>query len=122
MITSSYVSPEHRLVILVVEDELLVHIFIADFMDEAGFNVLEAADADKTLTILKAQPDVQAIISDVEMSRDSRNGFALARTVQEQWLGIGIVITSGREHPGPNKLLEEIVFLAKPTCQMPSSR
>jgi CheY-like chemotaxis protein len=103
---------EHRMVILVVEDEPLVRIFIADFMDEAGFKVLEAADADEALTILKARPDVLAIISDVEMPRGSMNGFALARTIREQGPGIGI--TSGRERPGPDELPEEVVFLAKP--------
>ena len=107
-------DPEHRMVILVVEDEPLVRIFIADFMDEAGFKVLEAVDADEALTILKARPDVLAIISDVEMPRGSMNGFVLARTVREQWPGIGIVITSGRERPGPDELPEEVVFLAKP--------
>ncbi|MFC1455729.1 response regulator [Microvirga arabica] len=102
------------MVILVVEDEPLVRIFIADFMDEAGFKVLEAVDADEALTILKARPDVQAIISDVEMPRGSMNGFALARAVREQWPGIGIVMTSGRERPGPDELPDEVVFLAKP--------
>jgi CheY-like chemotaxis protein len=102
------------MVVLVVEDEPLVRIFVADFMDEAGFKVLEAADADEALTVLKARPDVQAIISDVEMPRGSINGFALARTVREQWPGIGIVITSGRERPGPEELPEEVAFLNKP--------
>jgi CheY-like chemotaxis protein len=88
--------------------------FIADFLNEAGFKVLEAVDADEALTILRARPDIQAIISDVEMPRGSMNGFALARAVREQWPGIGMVITSGRERPGPDELPDEVVFLAKP--------
>jgi CheY-like chemotaxis protein len=102
------------MVILVVEDEPLVRIFVADFMSEIGFKVLEAVDADEAMTILKARPDVLAIISDVEMPRGSMSGFALARAVRERWPGIGIVITSGRERPGPDELPEDVVFLAKP--------
>jgi CheY-like chemotaxis protein len=102
------------MVILVVEDEPLVRIFVADFMSEVGFKVLETVDADEAMTILKARPDVLAIISDVEMPRGSMSGFALARAVRERWPGIGIVITSGRERPGPDELPEDVVLLAKP--------
>jgi hypothetical protein len=42
------------------------------------------------------------------------NGLALARTVQERWPGVGIVITSGRARPGPDDLSDKVAFLAKP--------
>lgn len=105
---------ESRMVVLVVEDEPLVRIFIADFLDEAGFKVLEAANADEALTILTARPDVQAVVTDIEMPRGSMNGLELARTVQERWPGVGVVISSGRERPGPDDLSEKVAFLAKP--------
>nr|WP_083861457.1 response regulator [Microvirga lotononidis] len=102
------------MVVLIVEDEPLVRMFMADFLDEAGFKVLEAVDADEALTVLKARPDIQAIVSDVEMPRGSMNGFELARAVHEQWPGIGMVITSGRKRPGPDELPEAVAFLSKP--------
>jgi CheY-like chemotaxis protein len=106
-------ASEPRLVILVVEDEPLVRLFLSDFFDEAGFKVFEAVDADEAMTILEARPDIQAIISDIEMP-GSMNGLALARTVQERWPGVGIVITSGRARPGPDDLSDKVAFLAKP--------
>jgi CheY-like chemotaxis protein len=106
-------ASEPRLVILVVEDEPLVRLFLSDFLDEAGFKVFEAVDADEAMTILQARPDIQAIISDIEMP-GSMNGLALARTVQERWPGVGIVITSGRARPGPDDLSDKVAFLAKP--------
>ncbi len=106
-------ASEPRLVILVVEDEPLVRLFLSDFLDEAGFKVIEAVDADEAMTILQARPDIQAIISDIEMP-GSMDGLALARTVQERWPGVGIVITSGRARPGPEDLSDKVAFLAKP--------
>jgi CheY-like chemotaxis protein len=101
------------MVILVVEDEPLVRLFVADFLDEAGFKVFEAVNADEAMTILKARPDIQAMISDIEMP-DSMNGLELARAVHERWPGIGIILTSGRERPGPDDLSDKVAFLAKP--------
>ena len=104
---------EPRMVILVVEDEPLVRLFLTDFLDEAGFKVFEAVSADESMTILQARPDIQVIISDIEMP-GSLNGLGLARAVHERWPGIGIVVTSGRERPGPDDLSEKVAFLAKP--------
>jgi len=106
-------SPERRMVILVVEDEPLVRMFIADFLDEAGFRVVEAVNADEALTILQARPDIQAIVSDIEMP-GTMNGLKLARTVCERWLSVGVIITSGRARPGPADVPETVVFLSKP--------
>jgi two-component system, response regulator PdtaR len=40
-------NPKPRLVVLVVEDETLVRMFMADFLDEAGFKVFEAVSTDE---------------------------------------------------------------------------
>ncbi len=105
---------EPRMVVLVVEDETLVRMFMADFLDEAGFKVFEAVNADEALTVLHARPDVQVVITDIEMPAGSMNGLKLARTIQERWPGIGIIMSSGRERPGPDDLSDKVAFLAKP--------
>jgi two-component system, response regulator PdtaR len=101
------------MVVLVVEDETLVRMFMADFLDEAGFKVFEAVNADEALTVLQARPDVQVVVTDIEMP-GSMNGLALARTVQEHWPVIAVIVTSGRERPGPDDLSDKVAFLAKP--------
>jgi CheY-like chemotaxis protein len=88
--------------------------FIADFLDEAGFKIIEAVNADEAVTILTARPDIQALITDIEMPKGSMSGLELAHVVQERWPGIGIVITSGRERPGPEDLSDKVAFVAKP--------
>jgi two-component system, response regulator PdtaR len=69
------------MVVLVVEDETLVRMFMADFLDEAGFKVFEAVNADEALTVLKARPDVQVVVTDIEMPAGSMNGLRLARSI-----------------------------------------
>ncbi len=86
---------------------------MTDFLDEAGFKVFEAVSADEALTVLEARPDVQAVVTDIEMP-GSMNGIALARVIRDRWPGIGVIVTSGRQRPGPDELPDEVVFLAKP--------
>lgn len=105
--------PELRLTVLVVEDQDLVRMATADFLAEAGFRVFEAANADEALVALEARPDIRVVMTDVEMP-GSMNGFELARTVRERWPSLPVIVTSGRLHPGADKLPEEIPFLAKP--------
>jgi CheY-like chemotaxis protein len=99
--------------VLVVEDETLVRMFMADFLDEAGFKVFEAVNADEALTVLEARPDVQAVVTDIEMP-GSMNGIELAHEIRHRWPGIGVIVTSGRQRPGLNDLPEGVPFLAKP--------
>ena len=107
-------EPEPRPVVLVVEDETLVRMFASDVLDEAGFKVFEAVNADEALAVLQARPDVQAIVTDIEMP-GAMNGIALVKAVRERWPGVRIVIISGRLSPGPDdNLPDDIAFLTKP--------
>lgn len=107
-------APDPRVVILVVEDETLVRMFMTDFLDEAGFKVFEAAHADEAMAILQARPDVQAEVTDIEMPAGSMNGLDLAKRVRERWPGVSVVVTSGRARPHPGDLSEKVTFLPKP--------
>jgi CheY-like chemotaxis protein len=106
-------NPTTRMCVLVVEDETLVRIFAADFLEEAGFKVFEAVNADEAITVLEARCDVQAVITDIEMP-GSMNGLALATFIHNRWPSIGVVVTSGRARPGADDLPKAASFLAKP--------
>jgi two-component system, response regulator PdtaR len=100
-------------IILVVEDEMLVRMLAVEVLTEAGFTVLESANADEALTILEAQPDIQVLFTDVNMP-GSLDGFALAEIVQTRWPEIRILIGSGRIRPGPTEVPTGMRFMAKP--------
>jgi CheY-like chemotaxis protein len=99
--------------ILVVEDEALIRIWAADLLEENGFSVLEAKDADAALKVLEARPDVKLLFTDVQMP-GSLNGMELAREVHARWPHILLVITSGRERPTRGEIPDDGRFVAKP--------
>jgi CheY-like chemotaxis protein len=81
--------------ILLVEDEVLVRMMIADQLRDAGFMVVEASNADEALDVLlHKNRDVRVILSDIQMP-GIMDGLALAREVRSQYPGIKIVLTSG---------------------------
>jgi DNA-binding NtrC family response regulator len=105
--------PDARLTVLVVEDETLVRMFASDFLDEAGFKVFEAVNGDEAIAVLQARPDVQVVVTDVELT-GSINGFELAVAIRERWPGVGVIVTSGRQRPAPDDLPEDAAFITKP--------
>jgi len=104
----------NRAVVLVVEDEVLVRMMLADVLDEAGFRVVEAAHADEALRVLAARNDVETRVTDVEMPAGSMNGYRLAQQVKQAYPALQIVVVSGREGPGLGDLPDRAAFLAKP--------
>ncbi len=104
---------ESERVVLCVEDDAFVRMFVADALTEAGFRVLEASSAAEALSTLADRSDVQALVTDVDMP-PGMNGFALARHVREQWPHMPIVVLSGRYSPNPGDLPLGSVFLEKP--------
>jgi CheY-like chemotaxis protein len=82
--------------VLLVEDEALVRMLGVDVLEEAGYRVIEAANADVALKVLEADPDAIAIlVTDVHMP-GSMDGEGLARIVDQRWPWIRVIITSGQ--------------------------
>jgi CheY-like chemotaxis protein len=83
-----------RQLVLVVEDEGLVRMNAVAMIEEAGFSVLEASDADNAIRILETRRDITVIFTDIEMP-GSMNGIKLAHAVRDRWPPIKIIATSG---------------------------
>jgi CheY-like chemotaxis protein len=97
--------------VLVVEDEALVRMDIAEYLIDAGFTVLEAEDADQAIDILNARTDIQLLFTDIDMP-GSMDGLKLAAFVRDRWPPVKIIVTSGnREAPD---LPGDTPFFAKP--------
>src|SRR3954466_8822400 len=80
--------------VLVVEDEVLVRLMIAEELRNAGFQVNEVADADEALVVLANITDVSVIFSDIRMP-GSMDGLGLAKKVRARLAKIRIVLASG---------------------------
>ena len=101
-------------VVLVVEDEPLVRMTAADELDEAGFLVLEAKNADEAIAVLEAHADeVQVLFTDVDMP-GSMNGMDLAEQVYRRWPHVLLLISSGDARPHPDEIPDHGHFLPKP--------
>lgn len=100
-------------VVLVVEDEPLVRLFVAELLIEAGFRVIEAANAAEALTILGAGLEVSVLLADVDMP-PGINGYELSHEVHRRWPDVEILVTSGRQWPEQGDLPSGAAFLAKP--------
>ena len=105
---------EHRRpVVLIVEDELLLRIDAAEMIKAAGFEVVEAANADQAIEVLEARRDITVVFTDIQMP-GSMDGLKLARAVRGRWPPIKIIATSGRLNVGEMDLPEGGRFLPKP--------
>jgi len=102
--------------ILVVEDDALVRMHGTIVLEDAGFTVLEAADADEALLIMGGLIDVDLLFSDIDMP-GSMNGLDLACLVHERWPRVHLVLTSGHHRLAQGRLPAEGKFLPKPWAQ-----
>jgi CheY-like chemotaxis protein len=58
-----------RPVVLVVEDEFLIRMHAAEMIEEGGFEVVEASNADEAVAILEARLEI-AVCSPISKCRD----------------------------------------------------
>src|SRR5262249_59557828 len=84
-------------VILVVEDEVLLRLAAAQHLRQAGYEVLEACNADEALRLL-AKADVDVVFSDIT-TPGRMDGLQLADWLREHRPEVVTVLTSGKLHP-----------------------
>ena len=70
-----------------------------DIVQDAGFNPVEAVNADDALLILESRSDISLLFTDIQMPGNI-DGLKLAHAVHKRWPSIKIVLVSGKiEHP-----------------------
>jgi DNA-binding NtrC family response regulator len=100
--------------VLVVEDEVLIRLHVADYFRDCGFQVLEAADGSEALRILQGDTPVHAVFSDVTLPGEP-DGFALARWIRDHRPGLPVILTSGEVTAAhATKARRNEPFFAKP--------
>lgn len=102
--------------ILIVEDDGLIRMDLAYTLSDAGFVVLEAANADQAVAVLEHN-EVSALLTDIDMP-GSMNGISLARVTAERWPSSKIVVISGRYSPSQGSLPDGARFLSKPISDL----
>jgi CheY-like chemotaxis protein len=102
-----------KIAVLVVEDEPITRMDVVDQLEEGGFKVFEAPDADRAIKILEANPAIRVLFTDVDMP-GSMDGLKLAAAVRDRWPPIRIVVASGLRKINIDALPDDSRFFSKP--------
>jgi CheY-like chemotaxis protein len=99
--------------ILVVENEALVRLELADRLARSGLTVLVASDADEAIVLLDAHPEIEVLFTDIRMP-GSMDGVRLAHHVRDRWPPVKIIVASGMTDAARRDLPHGSLFLRKP--------
>lgn len=98
--------------VLVVDDEPLIRFATVEALEDAGFEVLEAGNADEALVLLQNN-DVDAVFTDVNMP-GTTDGLGLMAQIRERAPQTRVIVTSGHVRLGAFDLSSGVSFIPKP--------
>ncbi|WP_294237374.1 response regulator [uncultured Sphingomonas sp.] len=99
--------------ILIVEDQPLLLLHVQFALEDAGFRVIQAENADQALVALDRHPEIRAVFTDVAMP-GTLDGAALANRLQETHPHVSVLVTSGSQTYTPDNLPDGVRFVSKP--------
>jgi CheY-like chemotaxis protein len=104
--------------VLVVEDDAMVRMVAAESLEDEGFEVVEAANAEEAIHALddRAQDErhaIAAVFTDINMP-GAMDGLDLAHFVRGKWPSIKLLLTSGRGRLANMELPPQSRFVVKP--------
>jgi CheY-like chemotaxis protein len=82
-------------------------------VEKAGFDVIEAENADEAIALLEERTDIYLIFTDIHMP-GSMDGLTLAHFVKHHWAPVKIVAASGHARVTEKDLPEGGRLLHKP--------
>ncbi len=81
-------------VVLVVEDEIMIRLDIADRLREAGYDVVETDSAEDALSVCAAAHAIDILFTDIQLN-GPMSGWELAQTISIRYPSIRILYASG---------------------------
>ncbi len=101
--------------VLVVEDEDLLHPSIEDALESGGFAVAISTSAEQAIKMLEAKgATINALVTDVDLGGDL-SGWDVAKRARELTEGIPVIyMTGGAAHEWASKGVPNSILLTKP--------
>ena len=97
-----------------MELKALIRLSAVDFLTDQGYVVLEAANADEAIQILRsAARHVSLVFTDVNMP-GSMDGLRLVEVIHRRWPPIMLIVTSGKNALRDSDLPDHGRFIPKP--------
>lgn len=81
-------------VVLVVEDSPIIRMGAVDLVISAGYEALEARDADEAIRILESRADIDLVFTDVQMP-GTMDGLKLSHYIRDRWPPVKLIVASG---------------------------
>jgi len=109
-------AKRRRPTVLVVEDEILLRVALADYLRECGFRVYEAGAGQDALAILRVRRTaLDLVLSDIDMPGEV-DGFALAQWIRKHKPKLPVVLAGSddKKSEAADGLCRTAHFFAKP--------
>jgi DNA-binding response OmpR family regulator len=104
--------------ILIVEDDFLIRATLAETLEDDGFEVLAAESGEQAFDIVRAEPGIRLMMTDMALS-GGMNGSTLAAAVRGLAPDMPIIFMTGRPDMAAGIAGPRDLVIAKP--YMPSS-
>jgi CheY-like chemotaxis protein len=106
-------SESDKTPILIAEDEAMLRLLAVELLQDAGFEVFEAGDGVEALELLKANPQIALLVSDVKMPR--MDGYSLVEAGLALRPDLKVLMMTGYAQNPPQMLAaRDIQVLRKP--------
>jgi DNA-binding response OmpR family regulator len=99
--------------ILIVEDEFLIRLTLAEALADEGFDVVEAESGDEALRMIVADPAIRLMLTDMQLP-GTLDGATLAARAREHQPALPIIFVTGRPEAVGALLTARDLFIAKP--------
>ena len=105
-------NPQLKPTVLVVEDEVMLLTVMAETLRDAGYKVWEAENGETALAILRDNPEMDILISDMRMP--GMNGYQVVERAQALRPRIKVLMMTGYAHEAAPGKQAGLPILYKP--------
>lgn len=102
-----------KAVVLVVEDDAMIRMGAVDLVLSAGYEALEACNADEAIAALEARADIDLVFTDVQMP-GTMDGIKLVHYIRDRWPPVRLIVASGAAIIEESSLPGGSRFFSKP--------
>ena len=81
--------------VLLVEDEGLIRLTLAETLEDAGYTVVEAVNVDEACALLRVRQEIDVLLTDIQMP-GAADGIDVARSFHELHPDRPVVFMTGR--------------------------
>ena len=102
------------LCVLVVEDDPIVRVFIAGYLRDQGYPVVETDTGEEAVSMLQVErePPIGVVFTDIQLGGEL-TGWDVAEAFRRAYPDIRVIYASGRYHDGERRV-HDSVFFTKP--------